>query len=77
MRVVLNRLNVSTSCLSYLLQVTARKTDFNGNTASPDTIVLLVFEILGDGLRMKARVLPFTLRSMLEVEFLSTCCCRE
>jgi hypothetical protein len=73
MRAVLNKLNVSTSCLSYLLQVTARKTDHNAHNTSPtNSILLLMFEILGDGLRMKARVLPYTLGSMLEVEFLSS-----
>jgi hypothetical protein len=77
MRVVLNRLNVSTSCLSHLLQVTARKTDFNGQSALPNSIFLLMFEILGDGLRMKARVLPSTLKSMLEVEFYLLFCCRK
>lgn len=66
MRVVLNRLNISASCLSHLLQATANKTDFNGHSTSPNSIVLLMFEILGDGLRMKARVLPSTLKSMLE-----------
>lgn len=71
MRVVLNRLNISASCLSHLLQATANKTDFNGHSTSPNSIVLLMFEILGDGLRMKARVLPSTLKSMLEVVFLS------
>lgn len=76
-RVVLNRLTVSVSCLSHLLQATARKMDFAVQSASPNTIVLLMFEILGDGLRSKARVLPSTLSSMLEVEYLFTCCARK
>lgn len=77
MRVVLNRLNVDASCLSHLLQATARKMDLIGQSASPNSIVLLMFEILGDGLRLKARVLPSTLSSMLEVRYLFTCCGRE
>jgi hypothetical protein len=75
LRAVLNRLNVSSSCLSHLLQVTARKTDHNAHSASPNSIILLIFEILGDGLRMKARVLPYTLGSMLKVELPSNSSC--
>jgi len=77
MRVVLNRLHVNASCLSSLLQVTARKIGFDEHSTSPSSIVLLMFEILGDGLRMKARVLPSTLSSMLEVEFSPVHCCRK
>ena len=70
LRVVLNRLDVNASCISRLLHVAAslyRRTESSGPHPSVNSIAVLVLEILADGLRMKARVLPSTLRSMLEV----------
>lgn len=70
MRVLLNRSNVNTASLSKLLQVTAtlyRRTQAAESTLPPDNIVLLVFELLAEGLRLKTRILPSTLKSMLEV----------
>lgn len=70
LRVALNRLNVNTTSLSRLLQVSTtlyRKTTLSDTSPPINGIVLVVFEILSDGLRMKARALPSTLKSMLEV----------
>lgn len=69
MRVVLNRLCVSTKSLSHLIQATMgllRKQQSN-DAPTANGVVPLIFEMLSDGLRMKARILPFTIRSMLEV----------
>lgn len=70
LRVILNRLNVDTASLSRLIHVTAsvyRKTHFADTNGAIMGIIPIIFEVLGDGLRMKARVLPATLKSMLEV----------
>jgi putative NIF3 family GTP cyclohydrolase 1 type 2 len=70
MRVVLNRLSISTKSLSRLIQATAnlfRKHQPSDSTPPVNNVVALIFEILSDGLRMKARISPSTLRSMLEV----------
>ncbi|KAF8077923.1 hypothetical protein FPV67DRAFT_1403007 [Lyophyllum atratum] len=69
MRVLLTRLNVNTDSLSRLLQVTNalhRKTQGDESVPIANTVLLLLFEVLGDGLRSKARVLPSTLKSMLD-----------
>ncbi|RDB21389.1 hypothetical protein Hypma_011626 [Hypsizygus marmoreus] len=69
MRVLLNRLNVSTESSSRLLQVTAtlyRKTHPNDSTPSMNSVLHLMFEVLADGLRLKARVLPSTIKSMID-----------
>lgn len=70
MRVILNRLSISTKSLSHLIQATAslfRKQQSNDSAPTANGVVPLIFEMLLDGLRMKARILPSTLRSMLEV----------
>ncbi|GLB34930.1 putative response to drug [Lyophyllum shimeji] len=69
MRVLLTRSNVNTDSLSRLLQVTNvphRKTQLNESVPVANTILLLLLEVLGDGLRLKARVLPSTLKAMIE-----------
>lgn len=70
LRVALNRLNVTTASLSRLVHVTTnlyRKVQPRDPTGQSNSIVMVIFEILSDGLRMKARVLPSTLTSMIEV----------
>jgi len=71
LRVALNRLSVKTTSLSRLLHVTSnlyRKAQpYNTTAGQSNAIVPAILEILADGLRMKARVLPSTLTSMLEV----------
>ncbi|KAJ7774854.1 hypothetical protein B0H16DRAFT_1508657 [Mycena metata] len=69
LRGVLLRLSVDVASLSRVIQVTTslyRRTHpgESGNPSSP--IILIVFEMLADALRLKARTLPGTLRSMLE-----------
>ncbi|KAG6814363.1 hypothetical protein H0H92_010949 [Tricholoma furcatifolium] len=68
MRVLLSRLKVGVEGLSSLLQVThtlhRKPTANDASTAHP--ILALLFEVLGDGLRLKARILPSTLNSIAE-----------
>ncbi|KAE9396073.1 hypothetical protein BT96DRAFT_997116 [Gymnopus androsaceus JB14] len=74
LRVALNRMLVDTATLSRLVQVTAtlyRK----GPTLSGEpsnNVILVIFEILNDALRLKARVLSGTLKSMLETVMSTT-----
>jgi len=70
LRGVLLRLSVDVASLSRVIHVTTslyRKTHpgEGGNSSSP--IILIIFEMLADALRLKARTLPGTLRAMLEV----------
>ncbi|KAF4603665.1 hypothetical protein EYR38_004080 [Pleurotus pulmonarius] len=73
LRIILNRLDVKTSSLSQLIRVAATivKKTHQPNThftqTPPNSIVQVVFEILGDGLRLKSRVQPATIAAMLEV----------
>ncbi|KAJ7109404.1 hypothetical protein C8R44DRAFT_286771 [Mycena epipterygia] len=69
LRGALPRLNVDVSSLSRLLHVTAnlyRKTHPGDNGVPTNPIILVIFEILADTLRLKTRTLPATLRAMLE-----------
>ncbi|KAK0459777.1 uncharacterized protein EV420DRAFT_1620288 [Desarmillaria tabescens] len=68
LRITLTRLAVDKTCLSKLIQVTAtlyRKTQSTDSVPS-NAIIAVVLELLSDGLRMKVRVLPITLKAMLE-----------
>ncbi|KAK0210802.1 hypothetical protein DFS33DRAFT_1251098 [Desarmillaria ectypa] len=68
LRITLTRLAVDEACLSKLIQVTAtlyRKTQLT-DPVPPNAIIAVVLELLSDGLRMKVRVLPITLKAMLE-----------
>lgn len=67
LRIISNRLNVPAACLTQLLTVTTKM--FHKPTAQQPTnpIALVILEILGDGLKLKARIMPFTLKSMIEV----------
>lgn len=70
LRIALSRLDVNTTTLSRLLHVTAslyRKTNLGDGGGPPNSIALIIFEILGDFLsRPKARVLP-SAKAMIEV----------
>ncbi len=69
LRMTLTRLAVDEECLSKLIQVTAtlyRKTQ-STDSVPGNAIIAVVLELLSDGLRMKVRVLPITLKAMLEV----------
>ncbi|KAL0946866.1 hypothetical protein HGRIS_013032 [Hohenbuehelia grisea] len=70
LRTVLTRLTVNTKSLVQLVHVSSslfRKTqpELPGQ-ASPNNVVQIIFEILGDGLRLKTRVHPASITAMLE-----------
>ncbi|KAJ7774577.1 hypothetical protein DFH07DRAFT_865871 [Mycena maculata] len=68
LRGVLHRLNVEVSSLSRLLHVTAsmyRKTH-PGESVPSSPIILVIFDMLGETLRLKTRASSPTLRAMLE-----------
>ncbi|KAG6900874.1 hypothetical protein C0993_009992 [Termitomyces sp. T159_Od127] len=68
LRALLSRLNVGTEGLSRLLQATSSLHKKTSNDTGVTNVVLhSLLEILSDGLRLKARVLPSTLKSMIEV----------
>ncbi|KAG6909693.1 hypothetical protein DXG01_015894 [Tephrocybe rancida] len=74
LRVLLNRLSVDTEGLTRLLHVTNtlhRKTMAN-DVPITNNVITLLFEVLGDGMRLKTRVLPSTLSCMLEVQSASS-----
>lgn len=62
-------MNVDSTALSRLVQVTAtlyrKGPSVNGEPSN--NVILVIFEILNEGLRLKARVLPGTVKAMLEV----------
>ncbi|KAK7020581.1 hypothetical protein R3P38DRAFT_3272569 [Favolaschia claudopus] len=69
LRGVVHRLNVDVPSLSRLIHVTAslyRKTHHGESGSSASPVVLAIFEMVADSLRLKTRTLPSTLRSMLE-----------
>lgn len=74
LRVALNRMLVDTATLSRLVQVTAtlyrKGAPVNGEPSN--NIILVIFEILSDGLRLKARVASGTLNSMLQTVMSTT-----
>lgn len=69
LRVLLNRSNINTKSLSRLLQATAALFRHipGDNPPQANNIILLMYELLADALRLKTRMLPFTLKSILEV----------
>lgn len=73
LRIILNRLDVTSSSLSQLIRVAAtivkkpHQPSTHFTQTPPNSIVQVVFEILGDGLRLKSRVQPATIAAMLEV----------
>ncbi|KAF9464728.1 hypothetical protein BDZ94DRAFT_1255766 [Collybia nuda] len=76
MRVALNRLRVDTKILSRLIQATAGLLRKHPTSDAPavnaNGVINLIFEILSDALRMKARILPSTLKSMIEAIIMDT-----
>ncbi|KAF5365590.1 hypothetical protein D9758_003325 [Tetrapyrgos nigripes] len=69
LRICLNRLGVDSGSLSKLVQVTAtlyRRTQASDKSAPSNVIIQVIFEILSDGLKLKTRTVPATLKSMLE-----------
>ncbi|TFK42558.1 hypothetical protein BDQ12DRAFT_676416 [Crucibulum laeve] len=69
LRVTLNRLHVTSTCLKRLLEVTttlSRKNQAQDPATPVNGIMSVIYEILGDALRIKARVQPSTLKAMLD-----------
>ncbi|THU91128.1 hypothetical protein K435DRAFT_727522 [Dendrothele bispora CBS 962.96] len=69
LRACLNRLAVDSASLSKLVQVTAtlyRRSQPLDKIAPTNIVIQIMFEILADGLRMKTRTLPVTLKALLE-----------
>ncbi|KAJ6630829.1 hypothetical protein B0H10DRAFT_1938967 [Mycena sp. CBHHK59/15] len=69
LRGALHRLDVDMVTLSRLLHVTAslyRKTHPGDNGIPTNPIILVIFEMLSETLRLKTRTLPSTLRAMIE-----------
>lgn len=75
LRVSLIRFNVSAQCLTRFLRVTStlwRRPRPRQDPAGPAPLNKTdenIFEIVGGGLRMRARVLPSTLASLIEVRY--------
>lgn len=74
LRISLTRFNISSHCLSQILQVTSTLLRKTQNRADPiaglaqlSTIPQGLFEVLSKGLRKEGRVLPSTIASMIEV----------
>lgn len=70
LRAVLGRLYVDTACLALLSHASAfhhHPGPVQESTSSAVPVVNVLLEILLDGLRLKARVLPMTLKSIIEV----------
>lgn len=68
LRTALNRLYVDTACLALLSHASACHHHpglVQGSTSSVVPVVNVLFEILLDGLRLKARILPVTLKSII------------
>ncbi|KIK57795.1 hypothetical protein GYMLUDRAFT_228917 [Collybiopsis luxurians FD-317 M1] len=74
LRAALNRMLVEVATLSRLVQVTAtlyrKGPPVHGEPSN--NIILVIFEILNEGLRLKARVLPGTIKAMLETVMSAT-----
>lgn len=74
-RTLMLRLNVKASTLVRLLQVTGpfhRKAATAAESTTPQSIILTsLLDVLGEGLKMKARVTPLTIKAILET--LNTC----
>ncbi|KAJ7235476.1 hypothetical protein B0H12DRAFT_1141671 [Mycena haematopus] len=68
LRGVIPRLSVDVPSLSRLIHVSASlyRKNHPGESTLTSPIILVIFEMLADALRLKTRTLPSTLRSMLE-----------
>ncbi|KAJ6502509.1 hypothetical protein C8R45DRAFT_976826 [Mycena sanguinolenta] len=68
LRGAIHRLNVDASSLSRLIHVSASlyRKNHPGESTVTNPIILVIFEMLADALRLKTRTLPSTLRAMLE-----------
>ncbi|KAF8894642.1 hypothetical protein BD779DRAFT_1502197 [Infundibulicybe gibba] len=69
-RIVLQRLNIDTATLAHLLHATTnlyRKFQSRDHSSGSNSLLFVLLEILGDGLRLKARISSQTLRATVEV----------
>ncbi|KAF8212195.1 hypothetical protein K438DRAFT_1231208 [Mycena galopus ATCC 62051] len=68
LRGAMHRLSVDVPSLSRLIHVSASlyRKNHPGESTLTSPIILVIFEMLADALRLKTRTLPSTLRSMLE-----------
>ncbi|KAF8910955.1 hypothetical protein CPB84DRAFT_1842225 [Gymnopilus junonius] len=68
LRVALNRLYVDPSCLTRLIEVASAFRPKNQQETSSSTvdIINILIEILSDGLRMKTKVLPLTIKCLID-----------
>jgi hypothetical protein len=71
LRVALNRLHLDASCLGKLISVTT--TPHRPKAQEPIQggvdVISVLFEILGDGFRMKTKMAPSTIKVLIEVCF--------
>ena len=66
LRVALNRLHLDVSCLGKLISVTTVHRPKAQESLHSD-IVSVLFDILGDGFRMKTKMAPLTIKILIEV----------
>jgi hypothetical protein len=66
LRVALNRLHLDVSCLGKLISVTTVHRPKAQESLHSD-IVSVLFDILGDGFRMKTKMAPLTIKTLIEV----------
>lgn len=72
-RTALNRLQVKPACISRLIQVAApTRSKVKAQESIPGFLNLIdvLFEILLDGLRMKTKMLPLTIKTLIDVGIL-------
>ena len=64
----LNRLHLDASCLCKLISVTtSHRLKVQEPTQGGVDVVHVLFDILGDGLRMKTKMAPSTIKILIEV----------
>jgi hypothetical protein len=68
LRVALNRLHLDASCLGKLISVTTpHRSKAQESIQGGVDIINVLFDILGDGLRMKTKMAPSTIKVLIEV----------
>jgi hypothetical protein len=73
LRTSLNRLNVGSTTLTKLMRaVLPMQPKSSDTSASSGDIIYVLVEILKDGLRMKTKMSPLTISSLIEVCFTPT-----
>lgn len=68
LRVALNRLHLDASCLGKLISVTTpRHPKAQDSIQGGVDVINVLFDILGDGFRMKTKIAPSTIKVLIEV----------